>query len=481
MKKAIFLSFIVFSLVSAKIYGQIDGASITPNTGLNVGTILTPAYTGSIGGSSTIQYQWFYSDNTNLGISATYKVKTADEGKAIYVKAQELNGGGNPVGSAIQSANTTTVNYMPVASSLSVTGTVNVGDILVGAYSYSDTEGDPESGTKFFWYRSAAGNFSDTVRIAGASSIYYKLTNSEYGNHVAFVVKPGSSAGSRTGLFTISSFTTTVTNSAPTASSPLISGTERVGEVLSASYSYSDAEGDLEGASKYQWYRSFSGTVSDTVSISGARSVFYKLTNTEYGQRMVFTVTPYAKTGNLAGTKVISGFTGAIANNPPIATNVAISYPGALNVNEVLTGKYTYIDAEGDPEQGSVYQWLRADVNDISSASQINSATSVSYRLEPADTGKYIFFTVRPYASAGNQAGSLVQAGSIPLLMLFLRGLPVQWSSEEQLKALIIMATVTRTYRILQLQYINGTGTEFLSAGLPAFLTLYLRMMRGRR
>ena len=44
-------------------------------------------------------------------------------------------------------------------------------------------------------------------------------------------------------------------NTPPTASNVSISGTPQVGQVLTGSYTYDDAEEDLEGTSTFRWLR----------------------------------------------------------------------------------------------------------------------------------------------------------------------------------------------------------------------------------
>jgi hypothetical protein len=357
-----------------------------------------------------VEYEWFYSDNTSLGVSGNHTITAIEEGKIFYVKAQEYNAGHVAVGSAIQSPSTGAVNYRPVSTTPSVSGTAAGGQILFASYTYSDTESDPESGSRYRWYRSSTTNVADTVFIPGATSLYYLITGADYNKYLAVSVKPVSSAGSRTGVIKVSSFTSRVTNSAPFASVPVLSGTTRVGEVLTAAYTYSDADGDPQGASKYQWYRTNTGDIDDTVLIAGATSIFYKLTNNDYNNRIAFAVIPYAQTGNTGGARVSSALSGVILNDAPAVMNPGIATPGSLNVNDVLVGTYTYSDTEGDPEQNSVYQWLSSDINDILSAATIPFATSVSYKLTLADTGKYIFFSVTPKAASGNTTGTAVSS-----------------------------------------------------------------------
>jgi hypothetical protein len=89
------------------------------------------------------------------------------------------------------------------------------------------------------------------------------------------------------------------------------------------------------------------------------------------------------------------------ANAPPTATNVAIS--GTLALGEVLTGSYTYNDAEGDLEGTSTFRWLRDGV-------AIPGATSTSYTVVEEDIEAALVFEVTPVAQSGATTGSPVES-----------------------------------------------------------------------
>ena len=81
---------------------------------------------------------------------------------------------------------------------------------------------------------------------------------------VSFEVTPVAQSGPSPGLAVTSAPVGPVTpapdpRTPPTASNVLISGTPQVGQVLTGSYAYADADGDDEGASTFRWLR---GTVA---------------------------------------------------------------------------------------------------------------------------------------------------------------------------------------------------------------------------
>ena len=91
-------------------------------------------------------------------------------------------------------------------------------------------------------------------------------------------------------------------------------------------------------------------------------------------------------------------------NAAPVASSVTIS--GTLEVGKILTGVYSYSDAEGDTEGTSLFRWFRAD--DAVGTNGGIIGTAKSYTLQSADATKYISFRVTPVASTGTLTGVAV-------------------------------------------------------------------------
>ncbi|MGH8585695.1 MAG: hypothetical protein ACREWE_05770 [Gammaproteobacteria bacterium] len=191
------------------------------------------------------------------------------------------------------------------------------------------------------------------------------------------------------------------TNVRPTASSVFISGTARVGQLLTGSYAYADTEGDSEGASTFRWLRG-------TTPIGGATAQSYALVAADQGALIRFEVTPVAQSGASPGLAVTSAAVGPVtpdplATTPPTASSVFIS--GAPQVGQVLTGSYTYADTEGDLQGASTFRWLR-------DRTPIAGATAQTYTLVVADQGAMVSFEVTPVAQSGPSPGlAVVSAG----------------------------------------------------------------------
>jgi hypothetical protein len=115
-------------------------------------------------------------------------------------------------------------------------------------------------------------------------------------------------------IYTTKQLTTPDVASAPIASNVSISGTFREDEILTASYTYSDVNNDLEGTSVYQWYRAEDANGTNEVAISGASDLTYTLVRADRANFVRFSVTPVAQTGELlTGNTVYSAYSDEIA------------------------------------------------------------------------------------------------------------------------------------------------------------------------
>lgn len=283
-------------------------------------------------------------------------------------------------------------NAPPFVSDVAISGVPAVGELVTGSYTYGDTEGDPEGNSLFRWYRADDAIGTNKAALSACTTATIEIPVSAEGKYVFFEVTPVASTGIARGEPVESAPIGPVApavGSAPTATAVLISGIDTVGGTLYASYMYDDADGDLEGASEFEWVR-------NGFTIAGASGLTYTLTAEDEGASLVFEVTPVASTGTpKTGIPVASSAFGPIqaaSGSAPVAQGVAIS--GADTVGRILTGTYTYFDADGDAEGTSTFRWLRDGV-------AIDGATGAEYTLTLADEGASMIFEVTPVAAAG--------------------------------------------------------------------------------
>jgi uncharacterized protein YkwD len=119
-------------------------------------------------------------------------------------------------------------------------------------------------------------------------------------------------------------------NTVPVATDVAITGTAVVGQELTGSYVYGDADGDAEGASTYRWLR-------NGEAIAGATSATYLLVVAEEGAQLRFEVTPVAATGASPGIAVQSDAVGPVESADTVPAAVA-EFVELVNAHRVSVG-----------------------------------------------------------------------------------------------------------------------------------------------
>gem|GEM_PF-6048849 len=131
-----------------------------------------------------------------------------------------------------------------------------------------------------------------------------------------------------------------VLNLTPVVSSITFSGTANVGQLQTGSYTYADADNDLEGTSTFRWLR-------DDVVINGATSQTYTTVSADVETTLKFEITPVAATGETPGIAVESSGT-AIVNLVP--SDITISSQTVNSNSPIGTTVGTLSATDGDAE-----------------------------------------------------------------------------------------------------------------------------------
>ena len=175
-------------------------------------------------------------------------------------------------------------------------------------------------------------NGSETIILDGSGSsdsdgsiASYVWTKS--GNQIATGVEPTVSlvVGSHTIILTVTddkgktdtdqvtvSVDGVVPNEAPQANAVAIAGSLVVGESLSGTYSYTDAEDDSEAATTLQWYRAESASGLNEAPVSGATQAQYTLLAGDEGYYFKLGVTPRALSGTAVGPESFSSYSSIV-------------------------------------------------------------------------------------------------------------------------------------------------------------------------
>ncbi len=301
-----------------------------------------------------------------------------------YPIQQELNPNG-------ESANT-----IPAASNLVINNRTNagnlpeLGDQLVVTYDYSDTDNDPESGTIFQWYRADDASGTNATQIAGATDSTYTVASADLDKFLRVDVTPND--GTDVGTLVSSSYSeVAASNQPPSAGTVTITGTPGIGDTLTADYTYSDPESDLESGTTFQWYVAADEVGTGLTPIAGATYNTYVVTPAEEGAYIRVEVTP--NDGTQQGSTSTSDF--VKINVRPIA--IAGNITGTPDVGETIFAVYEYNDFEDDPNAGAQFRWLVADDGSGTNESTISGETDSSYVVESGDAGKFIRVEITPF------------------------------------------------------------------------------------
>jgi hypothetical protein len=260
-----------------------------------------------------------------------------------------------------------------------MTGTQQVGYTLTAVL--------PESRVKFDvltyqWLRNGAA-------IPGATGAAYKLTAADIGKTMG--LKAHGEAYPYEDAAETFTAETPVKGYALTAGTPSVSGTKRVGAVLTVA----PGKWTAGTAFSYRWLRN--GAV-----IPGATSATYKLTQTDQARRISIKVT---------GSKPLFGpvtrhIVGAAVVAPSITTLVNKTLPAMTGTARVGSTLKATPGAWSQAGTTFKYQWLR------NRALPIAGATGASYTVTAADTA-YSSLSVKVYAAKrGWTSGSAVSAST---------------------------------------------------------------------
>ncbi|MNK80699.1 Cellulosome-anchoring protein precursor [compost metagenome] len=400
------------------------------------GQTLTGSYTFSDANGdeeSGSLYKWYRSDDSSMttnhtliagATSRTYTLQADDEDKYISFEVTPQTEAAPTTGTAVESAATARVIPAPVeptAASVSVSGNATEGQTLTGSYSYSDVNGDVESGSTYQWYRSDdPAHLLNHTAITNATSKEYTLQAADIGKYISFEVVPRNETAPTTGFAVESAATAMIIAGpkAPTAAQVTISGTPTVGESLSGSYNYADVNGDVEMGSMYQWYRSDNAALTlNHKAIAQATGTTYILQADDVGKYISFEVTPRNGAAPTTGAAVESDATAKVVPAAAAPTVSSVSVTGTAVAGQTLTGSYSYEDVNGDQESGSTYQWYRSDDSAMTANhTLIAGATNRTYTLQAADVGKYISFQVTPRNGAVPTTGAAVESAATILI-----------------------------------------------------------------
>jgi hypothetical protein len=355
---------------------------------------LTANYTYADADSDTqsgSEIRWFKNgvEQPTLANLRTVPVGNTAKGQNWYFTVRPRDG--TDFGTAVTSATVTIANTAPTATQLTlVPANPRVTDTLTASYTYTDVDGDAQSGTVVAWFRN--GTEDASLR----NSLIVPPSKLAKGQTWYFTVTPRDGTANGT---VATSATVTILNSSPVAGNLTITpSTPNAGDALTASYTYADADGDAQAGSELRWFKN--GV--EQAALFGSLSV--PAGTTAKGERWSFSVRP--RDGTDFGTPLTSTEI-SVANSAPLASSLAIQ-PAQPGTDDNLVANYTYLDADGDIEAGTELRWYKNGVEAQSYAGLKTLPASATTK------GESWYVTVRP--RDGTDFGQLVT--SAPVLII---------------------------------------------------------------
>ena len=147
-----------------------------------------------------------------ISVNTTTTVTGLMNGNSYDFRISAINGGGSGPFSMVYSSIPISITpAAPIATGVAISGASIVGSVLTGTYSYSDVNGDLESGSTFRWLRSDTAGGIYTA-IPNATNITYTLTIEDINKYVKFEVTPKNDFTPISGISVLSGATSQISN-----------------------------------------------------------------------------------------------------------------------------------------------------------------------------------------------------------------------------------------------------------------------------
>ena len=349
----------------------------------------------SVPAISSYSYQWQRSvdggtiySNIVGATGSTYVITDTDYGfkLRVTVTATNVNGSAS-VNSTGTAAVLTIVNLNPPLAR----GTLVLGETLTA------TQGTWHSAStlnySYQWQRSS--NNSTWSDISGATSATYTLVSDDLAKYVRVQVTARSNLGSLASQSPSRGVVPALLNTAV----PTVSGVARTAETLTA------ANGtwlNTPGSYTYQWEQSSDGTLWD--HISGATSQTFLVTASQ--------VSKYVRV-QVRGTKTVSSTDYsevAYSSATGLVVGLVITNSSAPVVSGAWTVGVALSTSTGTWSESGSYTYKWQESSNASTWSDISGATSSTYALVDANSGKFIRSVVTITSSTG--AGTAYSAAT---------------------------------------------------------------------
>ena len=355
-------------------------------------------------------YQWLADDkDIEDATGSTYEVSDEDKGKTIKVKVTFTDDAGNE--ETLTSAATAAVAVAPATTPLTAShedapASHDGQDSFTFKLRFSEEVELSYLTLQDQAFTVTGGTVTRAQRLTQGSSIGWRVTATPGSDADVTLVLPATTDCAATGAVCTdggkklsAALSLTVPGPEPpqqnseAAGAPTISGTVRVGEMLTADTSGIADEDGIDNASfSYQW-------LADDKDIAGATEATYTLGSAAQGKTIKVRVSFDDDAGN--EETLTSAATAAVAARPNTPATGTPTISGTAQVGETLTAETSGIaDEDGLDNVTFGYQWTR---DDGSTDTDVAGATGSTYELGSDDLEKTIKVRVSFEDDAGHQ------------------------------------------------------------------------------
>ena len=370
----------------------------TPRVGQTLRAEYTFSSNGSGADASTFQWQWKDGETWKNAAAAgntarTFTLPDSYAGYSVRVVVTPKGSSHPALAGVAQESSAVEVYGAPSVSGLKISGTPKVGQTLRAEYTFK-ANGTGADASTYIWARYEKTSW---MPIEGANGREYTLQAGDAGYSIKAVVTPtGSSQPALAGA--VQSSPSVDAYGAPSVTNLHISGTPKVGQTLSAEYTFT-SNGSGTDKSTFIWGR-YERT--SWMPIEGATGREYTLRAEDAGYSIKVTVIPEGSSqpqlqGDTQHSPAVDAY------GAPSITNLHIS--GTPKVGQTLSAEYTFT-ANGSGTDASSFQWQWQD-----GATWKNAAggTARTFTLPDSYAGYSVRVVVTPKGSSQPSLTGAVQ------------------------------------------------------------------------
>lgn len=301
---------------------------------------------------------------------------------------------------------------IPYAKEVSVSGTVAEDEELTAYYRYYHKDGKAKGTPVIEWVYSDSVNGTYLPIHDAANSDTYTVTSAYKDKFIRVRITPKSIDGDSGNPTLSSNYLYKPTS--PTAKNVSVSYSADalgVGDKLTGSYSFYDANLDEEGTTTFRWLR-YNSQTQAYEPISGATTKEYVLTHDDADTQIKFEVTPVSKTAPNDYNAVVSNAVNGPAR--PYVQNVSIVHSGSI-----AKVSYEYKHPNGVAEGDTIVKWyVNGSYSGDGMSVTASSSNSITVEVTPVAskeplTGTTVSYTKSASNSGGGGGGGGASAGGV--------------------------------------------------------------------